>query len=111
MPRPAVHLLPNYDELLAFRDRSFALDPDVAPGVESVTRVLSAHFVVVNGRIVGGYRRTLAKGEVVISAELLRTVTKAEHAGLEAAAAGYAQSLGLALRLEVKIAAPRARRR
>jgi hypothetical protein len=107
-PRPAVHLLPNYDEfLIAFRDRSFTLDPDVEP----VMSVFMAHFVVVNGRLVGGYRRTVASSEVSISAELLRALTTAERKGLEAAAGRYAQSLGLKLRLNVKIAAPRPRRR
>jgi hypothetical protein len=97
--RPTVHLLPNYDELLiGFRDRGFALDPNVEP----IERVLSAHFIVVDGRIVGGYRRTLAKDEVLISAELLRAVTTAERMGIETAAGRYAKSLGLALRLEFR---------
>jgi hypothetical protein len=104
--RPTVHLLPNYDELLiAFRDRHAALDPHVEP----IERVLSAHFIVVNGRIVGGYRRTLTKREVLISAELLRAVTTVERMGIEAAAGRYAKNLGLALRLEVKNAARRPR--
>jgi hypothetical protein len=104
---PTVHLLPNYDEfLIAFKDRRFALDPKVEP----VMSVFMAHFVVVNGRLVGGYRRTIAKGEVLITAELLRALTTAERKGLEAAAGRYAKSLGVALRLEVKSAA-RPRRR
>jgi hypothetical protein len=95
---PSVHLLPNYDELIiAFKDRSAALDPcaRTEPGV------LTAHFVVVNGRIVGGWRRTFAKNEVVITARLLRPLTKTERAGVERAAARYAQSLGVALRIEM----------
>ena len=99
----AVHLLPNYDELvIAFKDRSAMLDPGITP----ITSVLSAHFVTVGGRIVGGWRRTLAKGEVVIAAQLLRKLTATERAGLEAAAARYARSLGLAFQLTCVPAPP-----
>jgi len=101
-PGPVVHLLPNYDELvIAFKDRSAMLDPRVTPR----TSVLSAHFVVINGRIVGGWRRTLDKSEVVIAARLLRRLTAAERKGLDAAAARYARSLGLAFRLEAEVVA------
>ncbi len=99
---PIVHLLPNYDELLiAFKDRSALLDPRVTPR----TGVLSSHFVLIGGRIVGGFRRTLTKRDVVIKAELLRPLTAVERKGLDKAAARYAESLGLALRLETTVVA------
>jgi hypothetical protein len=97
---PLVHLLPNYDELvIAFKNRRILLDPQVAP----ITSVLSAHFVMVDGRIVGGWRRTLSKHEVVILAQLLRPLTARERKALDRAAARYAQSLGLAFRLEANV--------
>jgi hypothetical protein len=96
--RPIAHLLPNYDELLiAFKDRSAMLDPRITPKAS----VLSAHFVTIDGRIVGGWRRTLGKGEVVIAAELLRPLTLSEMRSLKAAAARYARSLELSFRLDV----------
>jgi hypothetical protein len=96
---PVVHLLPNYDELLiAFKDRSAMIDPRVTPK----TSVLSAHFVVVDGRLVGGWRRTLGSREVVVHAVLLRALDRAERAGLATAAARYGASLGLAARLETR---------
>lgn len=99
---PIVHLLPNYDELLiAFKDRSAAFDPRVTPSAN----VLAAHFVVIDGRIVGGYRRTLEKTEVAITARLLRSITAAERKALDAAAKLYAKSLGLTPRLDVELVA------
>jgi hypothetical protein len=96
---PVVHLLPNYDELVtAFKDRSAMLDPRITPRLD----VLSAHFVLIDGRIVGGWRRTLGKREVLISAQLLRPLSVRERKGLDAAAASYARSLGLELRLEAE---------
>lgn len=99
---PVVHLLPNYDELLiAFKDRSAMRDPNIVPR----TSVLAVHFVVVDGRIVGGWRRSLAAGEVVVSAQLLRPLTSAESKGLDRAAARFASSLGLSCRLEKEMIA------
>lgn len=52
--RPAVHLLPNYDELLiAFRDRTDAADP-LLPEPARVAEAILAHIVVRDGLVVGG---------------------------------------------------------
>jgi hypothetical protein len=97
---PAVHLLPNYDELLiAFKDRSVASDPRVTP----ITSALTAHFVVIDGRIAGGYRRSFEKTEVEIAVRLLRPISAAERKALDAAATRYAKSLGLSARLQVEL--------
>jgi len=97
--RPVAHLLPNYDELvIAFKDRNAMLDPRITLRAS----VLSAHFVVIDGRIVGGWRRTIAGDEVVIAAQLLRPLTMAERKSLQGAAARYAFSLGVSPRLEMK---------
>ncbi len=97
---PVVHLLPNYDELaIGFKDRSALFEPHVTPRAS----VLSAHFVVVDGRIVGGWRRTIGKKEVVLTAQLLRSLTPAERKGLDAAAARYARSLDVSHRLEAEV--------
>jgi hypothetical protein len=53
----AMHLLPNYDELLvAFRDRSDALDPGLPPSARAPQVILS-HVVARAGLVVGSYRR------------------------------------------------------
>ncbi|HTV24588.1 MAG TPA: winged helix DNA-binding domain-containing protein [Polyangiaceae bacterium] len=97
---PLVHLLPNYDELLmAFDDRSAMVDPGIAPK----TSELSAHFVVSNGRLIGGWKRTVGRSEVQVEARLLREPTPGERRALDAAAWRYAQSLGLGLRLELTL--------
>jgi hypothetical protein len=88
---PSVHLLPNYDELfIAFKDRSAMFEPHVRPE----RGVLSAHFVAVNGRIVGSWRRKIVKSEVMIEAQVLRALTSAERAGLERALSGMQRAWG-----------------
>ena len=54
-----VHLLPNYDEyLIAYRDESQSLARGRVP-IRS--DALAEHFVMLDGRIVGGWRRTVTK--------------------------------------------------
>jgi hypothetical protein len=97
---PLVQLLPNYDELvIAFKDRSAMIDPNVV----ARTDVLSAHFVTVDGRIVGGWRRETGKDRIGIVVSLLRPLDRAERAGLDRAAKHCAQSVGAELDLEVTI--------
>lgn len=97
---PAVHLLPYYDELVvAFKDRSALIDARVTRE-PSVTLSPS---VLVDGRIVGGWRRVVAAREVTITAKLLRPLSNAEQRELRRVAARYAQSLGRAHRLEIEL--------
>lgn len=97
---PAVHLLPYYDELVvAFKDRSALIDPRVTPGPS----VPLSPSVLVDGRIVGGWRRVFAAREVTITAKLLRPLSSAEQRGLGRVAARYAQSLGRAHRFEIEL--------
>jgi hypothetical protein len=97
---PTVHLLPNYDEcLVAFADRSDARDPRVK---EVKVSVLSGHFVVSNGKLIGGWRRGHStKKSLVIKATLLAKPTRAELDAMNAAAARFGTFLGTATRLEI----------
>lgn len=96
----AVHLLPYYDELVvAFKDRSALIDPHVTAKFS----VPLAPSVLVDGRIVGSWRRTLVAREVVISVRLLRPLSSAVQKQLGRASARYANSLGLACRLETEL--------
>ena len=70
-PRPgllaetSVQLLPNYDELLvAFRDRSDALDPELPPPARLAEEIL-AHAIVRDGRVIGRWQRSLGPGAKV----------------------------------------------
>ena len=77
---PHVRLLPNYDELLvAFQDRSAALDPRVGKVDKGV---IFHHAITSQGRLIGSYRRTAEKRTTVVQATLLVHPTKAERAAL-----------------------------
>jgi hypothetical protein len=91
---PAVYLLPNYDEYgIAYRDR------DVIPSVPRPRRLGStnefAHLLVINGGLVGRWRRTLKPGAVVVEAQVFRTLTRSESAALDASVTRYGRFLNV----------------
>lgn len=98
IPSPYVLLLPNYDEyLIAYKDRRAFFDTLNRKSIDMET--LMAHFVVVDGQIVGGWRRTLQKGKVHVDVKLLRPLSKDEKVALAAEANRYGEFLGLAATL------------
>ncbi len=99
LPDPTVHLLPNYDEcLVAFADRTAAHDARVK---KLDTVILGAHFVLSNGKLIGGWRRVHHKGTTVVKATLLAKPTRAELAGMHAETARLATFLDAPARLDV----------
>ena len=62
---PTIHLLPNYDEyLVAYRDHSASFDVSLHTGSAALYDMLARHIVVLNGRVIGGWRRTINKNEM-----------------------------------------------
>jgi len=97
---PVVHLLPNYDEhLVAYKDHGPSFDPAVFRQLDAGDDALMAHIVVVDGLVVGGWRRSVRRNDVVVTTNLLVGLDGAEQAGLEAAAEDYGRFLGLPVSL------------
>ena len=96
MTSPSAHLLPNYDEyFIGFRDRS-AIGKRVSPlHLEENSAALNAHIIIMDGQIIGGWKRTLKKGSVVVELNLLTQLTKAENKVVADAAQQYGNFLGL----------------
>jgi hypothetical protein len=91
---PVIHLLPNYDELLiAFRDRTDAMDPDLPPSAR-VAQVILNHVIVRDGMVVGGWRRTEQKRAVRAELNLLVGLDDAERQALAEAVERFATFLG-----------------
>jgi hypothetical protein len=92
--RPTVHLLPNYDELLvAFRDRSDGLDPDL-PAPARVAEEILNHVIVRNGLMVGRWRRPLASGAAGLRLDPLVALDSEERRLLAEAVGRYATFVG-----------------
>jgi hypothetical protein len=88
-------LLPPFDEyLVAYRDRSAALDPQhntqVVPGGNGIFNPI----VMIGGRVVGTWKRTLKKDSVVMAFSPFESFGKRESGLIAAAAERYGQFLG-----------------
>jgi hypothetical protein len=98
-PAPIVessaHLLPAFDEyLVAYRDRGDVLDSKHRKRVTVGAGLLSP-TVVIDGRVVGTWRRTLARSSVAIALAPFGKLTRVERRAIAVAAARYASFLGL----------------
>ena len=92
---PLTHLLPNYDEFfVGFRDRSAFGARLESSGIKPRTSALSGHALVINGQIVGGWRRTLTPRGVVVEPKPLLQLSESERRGVAAAAQRLGRFLG-----------------
>jgi hypothetical protein len=97
---PLVHLLPNYDEqLIAYRERGCSRDERLSRAPRGA---FDAHFVLVNGLLVGGWRRELGPTKVRVLVRTQRRLSITEQRALNEAARRYASFLQLGLELSVR---------
>jgi hypothetical protein len=91
---PVAALLPPWDEyVVAYKDRAAALGH--LPQEDARVRYAVGNWlVVVEGRVVGSWRRTLTPHSVRVRVEFWTRVTPAERRAVREAAARYARFLG-----------------
>jgi hypothetical protein len=88
------YLLPLYDEyLIAYRDRSDALDASRWKRITS--RDPFSAPIVLDGKVVGGWKRKLKEGSVVITLTLFAPLARTGVRAITQAAGDYASFLGL----------------
>lgn len=92
-PNPTAYLLPPYDEFtVAYKDRSAFLDP-------TLTKEAALHgigpSIIIDGRMVGTWKRTLTKDAVLITCNLFAPLSQNQYTALEKAAQHYGSFLGL----------------
>jgi hypothetical protein len=91
----AAHLLPPFDEYtVAYKDRAAVLHPSHARQSNAAGAVLGP-TVILDGRAVGTWKRTLKRGSVLIETSLWKTPGRTERDALDAAAQRYGDFLGL----------------
>ena len=101
--RSVVHLLPNYDELVvAYRDHGPSLAPGVAGKLKARPEVVASHVVVVDGRVVGGWRRLEAKGAMTVETMVVSRLDAGARAALRAGAARFQSFLGMPVKLRAR---------
>jgi hypothetical protein len=100
---PCAFLLPNYDEyFIGFKDRSAIGDIVRQANIPEYESALIGHVIVLNGQVIGGWRRTLSKKEVLVETTLLTKLGKAEKQLIEEAAERFGQFLELPVSIHHK---------
>jgi hypothetical protein len=100
LPRSA-HLLPPFDEyLLGYRDRGAALPPEHMKRVNAGGG-MPRPTIVLDGKVVGTFRRTFSRRGLAIAAEPFRPLDRDEQALVAAAADHLGQFVGQPATLSV----------
>jgi len=93
-PSSAAYFLPAYDEyLFSYKDRSDSIEPRHVRTMTARNGFLST--VVVDGKVVGTWKRTLQKGAALIKTNLFDPPTPAMRRTLTVAAERYGQFIGM----------------
>jgi hypothetical protein len=96
---PAVRLLPGFDEyLLGYTDRSAPLAGAPLDTVVPGSNGMFLATIVVNGEIVGTWRRTQSAKGLVVEPAPFRELTAAQQDGVRRAGSRYARFLGVPMR-------------
>lgn len=91
--------LPGFDEyLLGFKDRSLMLDPEHKKAIIPGSNGVFQSTIVRAGRVIGTWKRTIAKSQVNVAVHPLVSLTGAERSRVEAAFGAYGRFMGQPLR-------------
>jgi hypothetical protein len=86
----SVYLLPNYDEyVVGYTDRSAVFDESHAKKLGARDNVLFNHIVVVNGQVVGSWKRSVKKEEVMVTPSFFIGIDEDKRKTFDAAVERY----------------------
>jgi hypothetical protein len=89
-------LLPNYDEyLIAYRNHDLVIDPGVRDRLRGAPRAPDRHIMVLDGKVVGGWRRGVQRGRIRIEAHSLAPLDAPARGALKIAADAYSRFAGM----------------
>ena len=93
---PTAWLLPNYDEFfIGFRDRSAIGKIAEKAGIKKEDAAFLNHIIILDGQVVGGWRRTLKKDSVLVEASLITRLKEKEEQAIRQATEQFGEFLGL----------------
>jgi hypothetical protein len=93
---PKAYLLPSYDEyFIGFKDRSAIVKFIRQAGILKEDPALLANIIILDGQVIGGWKRTLKKDGVSVEASLITMLTEEEIRAVAQAAEQFGEFLGL----------------
>lgn len=98
-----VHLLPNYDEyFIGFRDRSaFGSRIGHTAPITGGTALIP-HVIVIDGQLVGAWKRTIENDHVRVALSLMTTLTAGEQTALREAVRRFGTFLGTPVTIDTQ---------
>lgn len=102
-PTSQAKLLPNYDEyFIGYKDRSAIGELINLANLAANDPALLSNIIILNGIIVGGWKRTLTKNEVQIETSLITSLSKAEKELIHQSATKFGEFVELPIKLTHK---------
>src|SRR5207248_7597455 len=98
-----IYLLPNYDEYtVSYTDRSAIFDMSDAEKFDTPGNVLNP-TIVLDGLVVGTWKRTLKKDEVILTPSLFTPLNEAETRALAMSASRYGAFLNMPVNIDFSL--------
>lgn len=92
-------LLPNYDEYISsYSDYSIISEPNHRTNLDKIGNAAFWNHIIINGMVVGSYRRTFTKDTILIELAPLRDLAKIEKDALENEAEKYGEFMNLTVK-------------
>src|SRR5712692_202039 len=99
-----VYLLPNFDEyIVGYTDRSAVFDASHTIKLDSRGNILFNHTIVLDGRVVGNWKRTMKKDTVILTPSLFTPLNEAETRAFTTSANHYGTFLGMTLNVTSRV--------
>ncbi len=97
----ATLLLPAFDEyFISYKDRSAVINPEHISEVNHGLNGMFAPIIVINGRIVGTWKRDIGKKGITVMPQPFNKFTNADRQQIAAAARRYGTFLGFSVRVK-----------
>jgi DNA glycosylase AlkZ-like len=97
-----VYLLPNFDEyIVGYTDRSAVFDASHIQKLDTRENVLFQHTFVMDGQIIGTWKRTRKKDSVLLTPTLFTTLTDTEYRAFTASTSRYSSFLGIPVHIDL----------
>ena len=95
-------MLPNYDEyLIAYKDRGAVIDSARAANIVARSNGAFSHHLVIDGRLAGGWTRTVKGTSVLIEVAPYKKLTPVQSRAVMSAADCYGEFLGVPASLSI----------
>ena len=100
---PQAHLLPAYDEyLVSYKERGAVLEALRAAGVRPTAFQVLSPTIVLDGQVVGNWKRTLANGQLTVTPHPFVPLAKSDAPAVYQAAERYGAFLGLPVSFQTR---------